>query len=396
MKPTRRGKSLNIAFVLDRYHPAGRGEAYFSWLIDELSSRGHNLHVFCASADRGTPSHVRIHRVPTLKHPRSLLTVSFLMNAARHIQKGNFDIVHGVGKCLCINVFNPHGGVERAYLRQEFASITNRFYFMVKLLKRYLSVNHYLKVWIEKNQYSGNTKKRFIAISQMVKRDMIDYYDVPEEKISVVSNCVDLERFHPRNHELYRTRVRDELGIAEKTLILLFAGNNYRLKGLEYLLGALASLGREFPERTVSLFVAGRGQVGRYSRLARRLGILENTRFLGPVQHMERFYGASDIYVHPTFYDPCSLTLLEALATGLPVVTTRFNGAADLVASDDGGRVIDDPKDISTIAESIAFYFPEARRREARRVTRQWMEDRSPAHHIEKILGVYDAVMEQR
>ena len=111
---------------------------------------------------------------------------------------------------------------------------------------------------------------------------------------------------------------------------------------------------------------------------------------------MERFYGASDIYVHPTFYDPCSLTLLEALATGLPVVTTRFNGAADLVASDDGGRVIDDPKDISTIAESIAFYFPEARRREARRVTRQWMEGRSPAHHIEEILGVYDAVMEQR
>ena len=110
---------------------------------------------------------------------------------------------------------------------------------------------------------------------------------------------------------------------------------------------------------------------------------------------MEAYYAMSDIYVHPTFYDPCSLAVLEALASGLPVVTSRFNGAADAIISNRGGIVLEDPAEVEDLAKSIAYYFDGDRRNEARVVVRRWMENYPPNRHIEEILQIYDEVAEQ-
>ena len=179
----------------------------------------------------------------------------------------------------------------------------------------------------------------------MIKGDIISHYAFPEARIAVVFNSVDLTRFHPHNRLLYRAKRRSGLGVRDDALLLLFAGNNYRLKGLGALVRALSLLARRFPERDFRLLVAGRGRVRPYRRLSRRLGVEDRVIFAGPLTGMEEYYGASDIYVHPTFYDSCSLTVLEALASGLPVVTTRFNGAAQVIVSEEGGAVIDDPAD---------------------------------------------------
>ncbi len=386
---------LRIAIVLDKFTPSKGGESYFSWLIRELSLRGHEVHVFTALSEKRISQDFRLHIVPVLKYPRSLRILSFLMNFAHAAKHYKFHILHGVGRVHAINIFNPHGGVEKAYVKQDLSSITNTLYFVYKLLKRYISAEHYIKVWIQKKQYANRNVKKIIAISKMVKDDVMRYYRVPEEKISIVTNCVDLERFHPKNRRRYRTLKRRELGIDEKTLVLLFAGNNYRLKGLRQLLGALASLRLSFPNQSICLLVAGRGQVRRYARLASKLGVRGCTTFLGAVQGMEQYYAASDIYVHPTFYDPCSLTVLEALASGLPTITTRFNGAADVITSEKGGKVIDDPGNIEDLVQSIAFFFDTERRDEARIVARRWMESYSPDRHFEKILEIYREVAEE-
>lgn len=126
--------------------------------------------------------------------------------------------------------------------------------------------------------------------------------------------------------------------------------------------------------------------------MARRLGVSDFTLFLGPVKEMEQYYAASDIYVHPTFYDSCSLTVLEALASGLPVITSRFNGAADVIVSNKGGKILENPADVEELAESIAFYFDEDRRNAARGVARQWMEKYSPTYNVEETLRVYHEV----
>lgn len=385
-------RKLKIAFVLDRYLPSRGGESYFSWLAKELVSRGHEVHIFATIAEKIRGTEYQLHQIPVLRYPHSLRIFSFLRNSARAVQQYDFDIIQGVGGTLAMNIFNPHGGVEKAYLKQEFSSITNRFYYVYKFLRRYLSLQHYVKVWVQRRQYVNDKVKKIIAISRMVKEDIIQYYGVPEEKITVVFNCVDLDRFHPKNREVFRQVKRMDLGIDDSALLLLFAGNNYRLKGLEPLLHALIYLRRWFPNQPFHLLIVGRGRIGRYLRMARRLGVSDFTLFLGSVEEMEQYYAASDIYVHPTFYDSCSLTVLEALASGLPVITSRFNGAADVIISNKGGKILENPADVEDLAESIAFYFDEDRRSAAQVVARQWMEKYSPTSNVEGTLRVYHEV----
>ncbi len=390
-----RTQKLRIAIVLDRFLPSRGGESYFSWLAQALSERGHDVHIFARVAEESPDRGYTIHSIPVWRYPRSLRTLTFLISSARVIRWDDFDIIHGVEGTLLMNIYNPHEGVERAYLKQDFLSVSNPGYFFYKYLKRYLSPEHYLKIWIQKKQYLSPRVKRIIAISKMIKKDIIRYYGVSEEKIAVVFNCVDLDRFHPRNREIHRNRMRETLGIDPELIVLLFIGNNYRLKGLEPLLSSLALLRERFPERPFRLLVLGRGHRGRYRRLAKRIGVSDLILFLGHVREVEQVYSASDIYVHPTFYDSCSLTVLEALATGLPVITSRFNGAADAILSKEGGEVIETPANVKSLAESIAYYFDEDRREKARVVTRQWMEKYSLANHIEDILRVYYEVAKE-
>jgi UDP-glucose:(heptosyl)LPS alpha-1,3-glucosyltransferase len=380
---------LKIAIVLDWFLPSRGGESYLVWLADALSRRGHEVHVFAIKGEKDPTASYQVHLIPVLGYPRSLRMFSFLLNSDRIIKAESFDIVHGVGWTLTMNVFNPHGGVEQAYLRQEFRSISNKLYYLWRFVRQYLSLTYYLTLWIQRRQYLSPRVKKIIAISQMIKRDITQYYGTVAEKVVVVFNSVDLNRFHPRNRGLYRAEKRSSLHIPLGTIVLLFVGNNYRLKGLEPLMAAMGLLRKRFPNQPICLLVAGRGQVARYRRKARRLDASDLVLFLGSVREIEQYYAASDIYVHPTFYDSCSLTVLEALASGLPVVTTRSNGAADAIVSEEGGRVIEDPANVEDLAESIAYYFDERRRTRAQTITRRWMEQYPPSYNVEETLRVY-------
>lgn len=389
MESNDHSRKLKIAIILDRFIPSRGGENYFSWLANELSKRGHEVHVFAMKIEKNLVTEYPVHRIPVWRYPPSLKLLSYLRNSDRAVRPYDFDVIHGVGGCLGMNIFNPHGGVEQAYLKQEFLSITNRFYYLYRFIRRYFSLQHYLKAWVQRRQYLSGRVEKIIAISQMVKKDIVRYHGVSDEKISIVFNCVDLNRFHPGNRNVYRQQKRKDLGMDEDTVLLIFAGNNYRLKGLEPLLRSLVLLRRWFPNRAFRLLIVGRGQIRRYFRKASRLGVSDLTLFLGSVREIEQYYAASDIYVHPTFYDSCSLTVLEALASGLPVITSRFNGAAEAILSNEGGKVIEDPADVEHLARSISYYFDEERRDEARVVSRQWMEKFSPAHNVEETLRVY-------
>jgi UDP-glucose:(heptosyl)LPS alpha-1,3-glucosyltransferase len=389
------GNKLRIAILLDKFLPSRGGERYFSFLAEELARRGHDVHLFASKVEEDRERPYQVHLVPVLNFPRSLRMISYMLSSTRLVKGYGFDVVHGLGQSLASNVLNPHGGVEKAYLKQEFASISSRWYYWYRALRRYLSVRHYLELWIQRRLYTGGHVRRVIAISNMVKRDIVSYFNFPAERIAVVFNTVDLNRFHPALRERYRDAKRKELGIDEHAIVLLFAGNNYRLKGLEPLLHAVAILKKRSPDVPVRLIVLGRGQIWLYRHKANRLGVADVVLFLGSVKSAEPYYAASDIYVHPTFYDSCSLTVLEALATGLPAVTTRFNGASDAILSDEGGKIVQDPADAEEIADAVAFYFAEERRNRARLFARKWMEEYPPSRNVEETLAVYYEVVEE-
>jgi UDP-glucose:(heptosyl)LPS alpha-1,3-glucosyltransferase len=395
MNGAREHRPLKIAILLDKFLPSRGGERYFSFLCEELAKRGHEVHLFATEVEAVASPAYRVHKIPVWRYPRWLRTLSLWRYGSGSLTRQEFDIVHAVAQVRAATVLNPHGGVERAYLRQEFASISNPAYYAYKFLRRYLSVRHYLEIALQKRLYAAGRLKHVIAISDMVKADIINYYAYPADRISVVFNSVDLGLFHPRMREVYRAEKRAELGVGEEAILLLFAGNNFRLKGVETLIRALALLTAQFPDRDFRLLVAGRGRTRRYRRLMGKLGIAARVTFAGPLSPMERYYAAADIYVHPTFYDSCSLTVLEALAAGLPAVTTRFNGAAQAITSREGGTVIDDPTDAAKLAAAVALYADPSTRAAARIVARAWMEEYPPERNVEETERAYYASLSE-
>jgi UDP-glucose:(heptosyl)LPS alpha-1,3-glucosyltransferase len=207
--------------------------------------------------------------------------------------------------------------------------------------------------WIEDAPYQERPLRAIIAISDMVKQDMMHWYQIPEERITVVYNGVDIERFHPRNRQ-YREEIRRRHGIGEE-LVILFVSNNFRMKGLGFLIRALAEVKKE-DHPSLRLLVLGRDRKEPYLRLAKKIGISEEVVFAGSTDEPEKYYGAADLLVHPTFYDACSLTVLEALASGLPVITTHSNGASGIITQGQEGFVISDPRDGQALVEKISFF----------------------------------------
>jgi UDP-glucose:(heptosyl)LPS alpha-1,3-glucosyltransferase len=381
-------RKLKIAFVLDKFLPSRGGERYFLFLMDELLKRGHQVHV-CAAKLEGTDGRIAYHKIPVWKHPRSLRMLTFLRNSRLLVANHKFDVIHGTGGCFALNVLNPHGGVEKAYLKQEFASIDNRLYFAARWLKRHLSLYHYLELWIQKRLYTGTSVKKVIAVSRMVKQQIITHFNLSEERIALVFNSVDLTRFTPANRARYRAAKRAELGIDDKDIVLFILGNNYRLKGLKPLIRSVALLKRQFPDQRIKLLVAGRGQIARYRWLARWLGVLDSVLFLGSISNSEQYYAAADIYVHPTFFDVCSLVVLEALASGLPVITTKFNGASEAIESDLAGAVLEDPGDVQALARAISRFLSHEAREKAIPVARTMIEKYPLERNIADTLEVY-------
>jgi UDP-glucose:(heptosyl)LPS alpha-1,3-glucosyltransferase len=174
------------------------------------------------------------------------------------------------------------------------------------------------------------------------------YYQVADERLFVVPNGVDLAEFSLSLRTL-RPQLPAEFGVAGETPLILFAGMDFRRKGLETLLRAIPLLSH--PSAVV--LVAGQGPIARYRSLANALHIEHRVRFLGQVPNMARLYVAADLLALPTRYDPFASVVLEALACGTPVVTSRCGGGATAIEEPFTGAVVHDPLDHRELAAAL-------------------------------------------
>jgi len=349
----------------------GGAERYLVDLCTRMAGEGYEVHVYAEQWDV-EDSRIFFHSVRTIPFPKSLRLLSFAVRATKEIENGNYDITFGVGNTLKADILQPHGGVHWAWFWRSLRAYNHPVRWTIKFLGRVFSLKQWVGGWIQDAPYKRE-KFRVIAISDMVKQDMTRWYQIPDEKITVVYNGVDVERFHPRNRQ-YREEIRRRHGVGNE-LVILFVSNNFRMKGLAFLIKALAEIKKE-NSPPFKLFVLGRDRQDSYLGLARDMGIFEEVIFAGSTHEPEKYYGASDLLVHPTFYDACSLTVLEALASGLPVITTAFNGASGLLRHGEEGWIIHDPRDIEQLRTAIQYFFEE-RNREGASV---WSREKAEAH----------------
>jgi len=366
--------------ILNFSKQKGGAERYLVDLSTRMINEGHEVHVFAENWDE-EDQRIHLHHVKTIPFPKSLRLLSFAIRATKEMEKGSYDITLGVGNTFRSTILQPHGGVHWAWFWRSLRAYDHPILWTIKFLGRILSPKQWMNGYIEDAPYRGKNLPKIIAISDMVKQDMIRWYKVPEDRITVVYNGVNIERFHPRNRQ-YREEIRKRYGIGDE-IVILFVSNNFRMKGLNYLMKALSNLKKE-GSSPFKLLVLGRDRQRLYLHLAKKIGISNEIIFAGSTDQPEKYYGAADLLVHPTFYDPCSLTVLEALASGLPVITTYSNGASRIITQAQEGFVIPNPRDEKTLAQQISFFMdPNIRNRAtiaARRlaenysIERNWME----------------------
>jgi UDP-glucose:(heptosyl)LPS alpha-1,3-glucosyltransferase len=346
-------KKIRFAIGLrDFSKKKGGAERYLVDLCTQMAAEGYEVHVYAEHQDEEDPR-IHFHSVKTIPFPKSLRLLSFAIRATKAIENENYDITFGVGNTLKADILQPHGGVHWAWFWRSLRVYDHPILWTIKFLGRVFSLKQWVSGWIEDAPYKRENFSKIIAISDMVKQDMMHWYQIPEERITVVYNGVDIGHFHPRNHQ-YREEIRRRHGIGDEWVIL-FVSNNFRMKGLSFLIKALAKI-RKGNHPPFKLLILGRDHQDSYLRLAREMGIFDEVIFAGSTNEPEKYYGASDFLVHPTFYDACSLTVLEALASGLPVITTYSNGASGIITQGQEGFIISDPRDDQGLVEKISFF----------------------------------------
>jgi len=225
-----------------------------------------------------------------------------------------------------------------------------------------------------------------MANSEQVAREIARHYAPLSAPVKIVRNGVDLELFHPRARATLGPGTRTTLGLGRDDVVLLFLGSGFTRKGLAFLLHALGHLpAKDRP----SLLVVGKGRAEPHLALARRLGLNGRVRFLGVVADPLPFYAAADAFVLPSLYDPSSNACLEAMAVGLPVVTTRANGASELIEDGREGWVVDDPHDTEALAERLSRLVDVTARLEMGRRARDRVEAYPWDRHLQEVLALY-------
>lgn len=305
-------------------------------LARAFASAGHEVDVYAERVEEGEPpvDGVTITKVPTTRIASSLRHLSFNKNLRRLLQGKDHNVVFGLCQFYPLDIYRASGGVHAHWMKLSYPNPVWRF------LKYLFSPVHAVICGMERRIMEPQNHSFVITNSRLVKGHMQSYFGLTEDEVRVVYNGVDHKTFNPGVKEA-RAGVRAELALEDDDLTLLFVSNNWKRKGLETILRAMASFKGS---RRVKLIVVGRAKERdkrRFVRLMESLGLSNDAVvFAGPRKDVASLYGAADIFVLPTKYDPCSNACLEAMATGLPVITTKDNGAAEFIDEGKSGYIL--------------------------------------------------------
>jgi UDP-glucose:(heptosyl)LPS alpha-1,3-glucosyltransferase len=264
-----------------------------------------------------------------------------LAAATRLIAARGWDVVQSHERTLGQDIYRAGEGCHRGYLLTRGRAPGRGLYHRVILA-------------LERRVFARTP--RIVAISCIGKREIEALYGVSPDRVTVIYNGVDLERFHPDNRRTLREAARGHAALAPEAWAALFVGSGFERKGLATVIEALALLG----DRQSRLVVIGKGDTRPYQALAARHGVAEQVIWLGPRADVERWYAAADVAVLPSRYEPFGNVHLEALASGLPVVASVTAGGSEVVRPGLNGAIVD-PGDPRAIAAALA----ELRRRGA-------------------------------
>jgi UDP-glucose:(heptosyl)LPS alpha-1,3-glucosyltransferase len=330
---------MRIAFMHRQLHGGGT-EADLRRMAGGLAARGHEVHVFCAR-DGDAPPGVAVRRVRVVRGGRLVRLLSFAVAAPRAVAREPWDVVVGFGRTPRQDVVRVGGGTHRSYLARMEAGGQRR-----ALRGPY----HRAILWLERRMFAEGGHRRVLAVSQLAAREVARDYDVPEGRISVVYNGVDGERFNPGRRPELGPGLREELRIAPDLPLCAAIGNGFVRKGFDLLL----TLWRRSPPAGAQLLLVGDDErLLQWRRQADEPELGGRVLVAGPRRDVEAVLAAADVVCVPSRQEAFGNVVLEACAAGVPVVTSRRAGAAELLDGDLARLVVEDPASLDALAAAL-------------------------------------------
>lgn len=338
---------MRIALSFPGCHRRGGVERVILECANYLADHGHEVHLFACEWD-DDHLHAAVHRHGVV------ISESWPLARARQFptrcrqamtaSKLAFDVHGGFG------VMSPPGAVTWVQsVHAEWLAISRQQRRGLSRIRQKLNPFHRLILQRERAVFGGQAYGRLIALTERVKRELIEHYGVPDADVDVLPNGFSAEEFNIERRSRERDAVRRQLSIPPDAKVVIFVANETERKGFGPLLRAIGRLN----DPRVHLLAVGRLNLEPYRSEIAQLGLSARTHHVGPTSEVGRFYAAADVFALPTVYEAWGLVIVEAMASGLPVLTSRLAGASAAVREGETGQLLDDPRSVEEVAVKL-------------------------------------------
>jgi UDP-glucose:(heptosyl)LPS alpha-1,3-glucosyltransferase len=381
-----KGIGMKVALVRYRYSPHGGAERYMDTLSAALSDAGTEVRILCASWDGQSAGQVRVERISVPRKPVPLRLLLFARAVREWAANHPGWLLFSLERVPGAEVYRAGDGVHAEWLLRKRALRpgTWPFDYMRPLNLAYLH--------LERAMFRSPALRLVIANSFRGREEIVRRFGLPGETIRVVHNGIDIARFPLDRKADARVRFRKRFGIPAGETVFLFVGSGFARKGV----GTIARAARLLAERGCEAFrvvLAGKGDPSTYVRSAGPAS--GRLLFTGPVAGADDLFLGADAFLFPTVYEPFSNACLEAMAAGLPVVTTVVNGVSEVLQEGASGFLLEDPFDVAALANRMEkLLSSDLRRRmgeQARRVAEAHPVERNTRETLELLDSAWRA-----
>lgn len=332
---------MRIALVARRFDPAGGGtERDLAITARILAGAGHRVAIY-AEQVRGGADEWPIHLVGAAGLGRALGLLWFARAAGAMARRDGSDLVLSFARIADADILRSGGGAHSSYVQAA-----RRWQSAPARGAMGISPYHRVQMAIERAGFRSPGLKRVIAVSDLVRDDLEKTFALAPAKATTLYNGVDLERFVMERDAARRAEIRRLIGVNDSRPLVMFVGNGFARKGLRFMLEAWPQVGHG-----ARLIVVGTDRAAaRYERLARKLALGERVIFSGRCNDVERLMRGADAFALPSLFEPFGNVALEAMASGVPALTTAYCGVAEVMPESLRPFVVKDPTDSSELA----------------------------------------------
>lgn len=369
----------HVVLLKSQVRSKGGLEKSASRIAKAFAERGARVSVLTTGTNSHIEGEISVHATKPPIWPPFFRMEHFDRFVADWLKKNPADLIFGMDRNRFQTHFRAGNGVHDAYLKSRILTEGKWKYYSCLLNPMHRKI-----LDIEKKAFENPSLKKLFTNSHMVKQQILERFSTDPEKIQVIHNGVewhemegDFNVWSEKREELLRARA-----LPSDAFHLLFIGNGYLRKGLLQLLAAIA----ELKTADIHLSVIGKeSHLGLYQAAARKLGIGARVHFFGPQVDTRPFYQYADALAIPSFYDPFANVTVEALAMGLFVISSKFNGGSEILTPE-CGVVIDELQSKSSVAEALRIALNHSKTKKSARVRRLLVERLDFSHQMRALI----------